>query len=129
MLFEQVFPDQDYVDRVVRMGKERGHEIRKASVFCTPSVVLEYLHLEEIKAFDTDLIEMETSSFYLMTELLERPGIALLVVSDNSATGAALVGRTQVEQQRYEYGRTVVLPDLILALTENPILQGESPAS
>ncbi|MBQ6407884.1 MAG: hypothetical protein IJJ64_07590 [Butyrivibrio sp.] len=27
---------------------------------------MEYAHLDEIKSFDTDLIEMETSSFYLM---------------------------------------------------------------
>ena len=27
---------------------------------------MEYAHLDEIKSFDTNLIEMETSSFYLM---------------------------------------------------------------
>ena len=69
--------------------KRKGYDIRKASVFCTPSIALEYMHLDEIKAFGTDLIEMETSSFYLMTDLFELPGIALLVVSDNSASGAA----------------------------------------
>ena len=59
---------------------------------------------------------METSSFYLMRDLFELPGIALLVISDNSASGVALVGRTEEEQRRYEYGRKVVLPDMILAL-------------
>ena len=72
--------------------------------------------MDEIKAFDTDLIEMETSSFYLMTEMFEVPGIALLVVSDNSASGVALVGRTQEQQQQYDFGRNVVLPDMILSL-------------
>lgn len=50
-------------------------------------------NLDEIKEFNTDLIEMETSLFYLMADLLEIPSIALLVVSDNSAADAALVGR------------------------------------
>ena len=59
------------------------------------SITHEYYHLDEIKEFNTDLIEMETSSFYLMADLLEIPSIALLVVSDNSAAGAALVGRTE----------------------------------
>ena len=72
--------------------------------------------MDEVKAFDTDLIEMETSYFYLMRDLFELPGIALLVISDNSASGVALVGRTEKEQLRYEYGRKVVLPDMILAL-------------
>ena len=59
---------------------------------------------------------METSSFSLMVDLLEKPGIALMVVSDNSATGVALVGRTEEEQRQYDYGRLTVLPDMILTL-------------
>ena len=116
MLFEKVVPDMRYVDRVIAIGKEKGFEIKKASVFCTPSIALEYAHLDEIKAFDTDLIEMETSSFILMTDLFELPGIALLVVSDNSASGAALVGRTEEQQEKYDRGRNVVLPEMILTL-------------
>lgn len=116
MLFEKVFPDMTYVDKVIDIGKSKGYDIYKASVFCTPSVALEYLHLEEIRSFDTDLIEMETSSFYLMTDLFEIPGIALLVVSDNSASAAALVGRTQEQQKQYDFGRNVILPDMILTL-------------
>ena len=116
MLFEKVVPDMQYVDEVINLGKKKGYNIRKASVFCTPSIALEYTHLDEIRAFHTDLIEMETSSFYLMTELFELPGIALLVVSDNSASGAALVGRTEEQQKQYDYGRNVVLPEMILSI-------------
>lgn len=116
MLFTKVFPDEQYVEHVVQVGKMKGYDIRRASVFCTPSIALEYTHLDEIKDFDTDLIEMETSSFYLMTDLFELPGIALLVVSDNSASGAALVGRTSEQQAQYDFGRNVILPDMILTL-------------
>ncbi len=51
-----------------------------------------------------------------MTDLFELPGIALLVVSDNSANGAALVGRSEEQQQQYDYGKRVVLPDMIITL-------------
>ena len=98
MLFQKIVPDMTYIDKVIGIGKAKGYDIRKASVFCTPSIALEYTHLDEIKSFGTDLIEMETSSFYLMTDLFELPGIALLVVSDNSASGAALVGRLDKHQ-------------------------------
>lgn len=57
---------------------------------------------------------METAALYLMADLLEIPAVALLVVSDNSATGTALVGKTEEEQKKYDYGRTVVLPAMIL---------------
>ena len=74
---------------------------------------MEYTHLKEIKTFDTDLIEMETSTFYAIAKLMEKPAIALLVVSDNSATGVPLVGRSEEIQKIYEYSRKVILIDLI----------------
>ena len=114
--FEKVYPDMAYIDKVISLGKEKGCEIKKASVFCTPSIALEYYHLDEIKEFGTDLIEMETSSFYLMADLLEIPSVALLVVSDNSATGVALVGRTEEQQRKYDEGRNVALPCMIMSL-------------
>jgi hypothetical protein len=40
------------------------------------------------------------------------------VVSDNAASGAALVGRNEEQQNQYDYGRTVVLPDMILTLSK-----------
>lgn len=112
--FEKVEPEMRFVEKVVDIAKKNGFELKKASVFCTPSVATEYYHLDEIKEFDTDLIEMETASLYLMGDLLEIPTVALLVVSDNSATGAALVGRTEEEEEKYDYGRNVVLPQMIL---------------
>lgn len=119
--FEKVIPPMEYIDHVISIGKENGWIIKKASVFCTASIALEYYHLDEIKAFDTDLIEMETCSFYLMADLLEIPSIALLVVSDNSATGAALVGRTEEEQKKYDAGKKKVLPHLILTVAREVI--------
>lgn len=116
--FERVEPDMEFVDRIVGIAEESGFELKKASVFCTPSIAAEYYHLEEIKEFDTDMIEMETAALYFMADLLEIPTVALLVVSDNSATGAALVGRTEEEQEKYDYGRNEVLPEMILRTAE-----------
>ena len=114
--FEKVEPSMPFVDQVIEKAQEIDYCIRKASVFCTPSIALEYLHLDQIRSFNTDLIEMETASFYLMADLMETPAIALLCVSDNSATGAALVGRTEAEQKKYDRGRNTVLPDMILKI-------------
>lgn len=111
--FEKIYPEEEYVEQIVELAKENGHTIRKASVFCTDSISMEYTHLEEIKSFDTDLIEMETSTFYAIAKIMDIPAIALLVVSDNSSTGVPLVGRNENIQRVYEHSRNVVLPDLI----------------
>lgn len=111
--FEKIYPDTEYVDSIIKLAEDNNYKIRKASVFCTDSIAMEYTHLEEIKSFNTDLIEMETSTFYEIAKLMEIPAIALLVVSDNSATGVPLVGRSEEIQKIYDYSRKVVLIDLI----------------
>lgn len=111
--FERVYPDRDYVAKVLRLAADNGYSIKEASVFCTDSIVMEYTHLDEIKSFDTDLIEMETATFYAIAKIMEVPAVALLVVSDNSATGVPLVGRDEKIQEVYEHSRRVILPDMI----------------
>ena len=116
--FEKIYPDPAAADEVLRLAERLGHTVKKASVFCTDSIAMEYTHLEEIRAFGTDLIEMETSAFTALARLMEVPAVALLVVSDNSATGIPLVGRTDEQQAQYEHARRTVLGDLIEALAE-----------
>ena len=114
--FERIYPEQEYIGSVLLHAKEQGYSIREASVFCTDSIAMAYSHLDEIRSFGTDLIEMETSVFYAIAKLMEIPAIALLVVSDNSATGVPLVGRSEEQQRVYERSRCVILPELIRKL-------------
>lgn len=111
--FERIYPDKEYVDKVLKLASANGYSIKEASVFCTDSIAMEYTHLDEIKSFDTDLIEMETSAFYAVGKIMEISAVALLVVSDNSSTGVPLAGRSDEIQERYEHSRCVILPDLI----------------
>ena len=111
--FEKVYPDREYVARIIELARESGYPIKEASVFCTDSISMEYTHLDEIRGFGTDLIEMETSAFYAVGKLMDIPAIALLVVSDNSATGVPLVGRSEEVQAIYDRSRCVILPDMI----------------
>ena len=105
-------PDRAYVDRVVDLGQRLGHEIKRGKVFCTDSIALEYSHLDEIKATGAELIEMETAIFYQLADLFEVPAVALLAVSDNSATGTPLLGR-QEPSMDYRRARGLAIPDLI----------------
>ena len=57
-------------------------------------------------------------AFYTMAELMEKPAVALLVVSDNSASGVPLVGRSEEDEQRYDRARRERLPHLIYKLAK-----------
>lgn len=117
--FEKIYPDMAYVAQIIELAHNYGYSIKAASVFCTDSISMEYTHLDEIKSFNTDLIEMETSTFYAIGRLMEVPSIALLVVSDNSSTGVPLVGRSEEVQKVYEQSRCEILPDLIYKIVKN----------
>ena len=112
--YEKVFPaNPEFVKRVIDSMKTLEVPVREATVFCTPSVALEYSHIEEILKFKTDLIEMETASFALLSAMIEKPSIALLVVSDNSLLGNPLLGRSEEEQADYDRGKLIYLPKVI----------------
>ena len=114
--FTEVAPsDMNFVEQVIALA---DFPIKKASVYCTDSISCEYYHLDFIKGFDTDLIEMETSSFYLLADLMEKPAAALLVVSDNSASGEPLLGRGEDQERKYNYGRKILVPRLLKQIAE-----------
>lgn len=107
-------PDIAFVDRVIASAADGGYTVRKAPVYCTDSLSFEYLHLPEIKATGAKLIEMETATFYALAGLMETPAAALLAVSDNSAAGVRLFGKSEEEQARYYHARERVIPELLL---------------
>ena len=116
--FNKIYPDTDFVNRVVARAGERGYDLKSAKVFSTESIALEYSHLAEIKATGAQLIEMETSTFYRMAEMMEIPSIALLIVSDNSATGDPLLGRGEDRDRRYGRARSTIIPEMIFEIAK-----------
>lgn len=109
-------PDAAFQERVKALAAQRGRELRAEKVFCTDSISMEYSHLDEIRATGARLIEMETAAFYRLADLMEVPAAALLVVSDNSASGVPLVGRNEEQDRRYHEARSVIIPDMIAAI-------------
>lgn len=116
--FEKVFPDANFVETVIKLADSNQYALKKAKVFCTDSIALEYSHLDEIKATGAELIEMETSTFYKLAELFDVPAIALLIVSDNSATGKPLLGRSEELNQKYNFARSHIIPDMIYKIAK-----------
>ena len=114
--YRRIYPDMGYTDSVIALAKGCGYDLMKADVFCTDSISLEYSHLDEIRSLGAELIEMETGTFYTLTSLFEVPSIALLAVSDNSATGVPLLGRGDKLAEKYNYTRSTAIPDMIFRI-------------
>ena len=114
--YERIYPNMQYTRHIAEMAEKAGYPLKSAKVFCTDSISLEYMHLDEIKATGAELIEMETGTFYTMAELFDVPSIALLAVSDNSATGVPLLGRGEKLAQKYINTRSNIIPDMIFRI-------------
>lgn len=114
--FGSIYPaSTDFIDAVIH---HTTIPVKKASVFCTDSVSCEYYHLDFIRSFDTDLIEMETGAFYRLGAMLEKPAMALLVVSDNSANAEPLFGKTDAQNKAYYVARKESIPELLKQISK-----------
>ena len=78
--------------------------------------VLEYSHMDEIIATKAKLIEMETAAFYSCLKIMNKSGMALLLVSDNSQKKKSLVEKTIDDQNRYNYIRSNIIKKSIKLL-------------
>lgn len=116
---KEVAPDNmAFVEEVLKEAGKQGIAMKKRKVFCTDSILCEYIHLPEIKATGAELIEMETAGFYEGMNAMEKKGIALLCVSDNSAADIALVMRDEESTKRYKTAREEYIPKLIDIICE-----------
>ena len=116
---ERIYPNMQYIRDVEEMAKGAGYSMKRAKVFCTDSISLEYMHLDEIKATGAELVEMETGTFYTLAELFDVPSIALLAVSDNSATGVPLLGRGEELARKYVNTRSNIIPDMVFRIARS----------
>ena len=116
---KEVVPENmAFVEEVLKRAGSHGIALKKRKVFCTDSIFCEYIHLPEIKETGAELIEMETAGFYECINAMEKKGIALLCVSDNSAADIALVMRDEESTKRYKTAREEYIPKLIDLICE-----------
>ena len=110
--------NMEYINKVIKKAEGQGINIVKRKVFCTDSLFCEYKFLDYIKNTGAELIEMETASFYKAINMMNKKGIALLCVSDNSAANISLVARDEESTFNYHNSREVNIPKLINMICE-----------
>ena len=117
-LFRRVPQGKESLDALARAAQAAGVEVKARPVYCVDAVSCEYHHMPQIRSFGCELIEMETAAFMRSMELSGKKYAVLLCVSDNSAAGAHLVGRSEEDRLRYWEARERHIPRLILELAK-----------
>ncbi|MDF2989320.1 MAG: hypothetical protein K0R50_4830 [Eubacterium sp.] len=78
---KRIYPDREVSTIIINTAKNINIEVKQKIVYCTDSILCEYMHLEDILSLGSELIEMETASFFRCMDIIEKPGFALLCVS------------------------------------------------
>jgi len=112
---KRINQDPSINQSLIEVGKRIGVQIKEKVIYSTDSIVCEYFHLPDILSLGCDAIEMETAAFLRCMELLHKKADVLLCVSDNSAAGISLVGRTDEDSEKFHRAREQYFAELILA--------------
>lgn len=111
-----VYPKEIVKEKTLNIARKIGIGLKEKVVYCTDSIFCEYFHLNDILQLGSEAIEMETAAFYRCMEIMNKDGIAILCVSDNSATQNVLVGRGEEDTKKFHRSRETLIPKLILSL-------------
>lgn len=109
-----VYPhNNEYIEKIIHTSIQNNVIIEKGKVFCTDSMILEYSHLDEIKSTGAQYVEMETSAFYSCLRMMDKEGIALLIVSDNMQSNKSLGEKTLNDNDKYNFIRGNTLKSIL----------------
>ena len=79
-----------FIEQILRIARQKGIKLSSRKVFCTDTIIGEYLQMNRILGTGAEVIEMETSAFYCATSLMKKIAAAFLVISDNHSIGESL---------------------------------------
>ena len=100
-MFEHVSSSHEQNEHIREIGRANGMNVLNVPVISMDSVMAEYLHLEEFRQMGAHALEMEVATFFACMNHINKKASAILVVSDNSATGEHLIGRTDADKLHY----------------------------
>ena len=100
-MFEHVSSSHEQNEHIREIGRANGMNVLNVPVISMDSVMAEYLHLEEFRQMGAHALEMEAATFFACMNHINKKASAILVVSDNSATGEHLIGRTDADKLHY----------------------------
>ena len=112
-MFEHAKSTPKLDKHIVDIATGQGINTLNVPVISMDSVTAEYIHLDEFRAMGAKALEMEVATFFACMNHIGKNASAILVVSDNSATGDHLVGRTDAEKVDYHAARAKVAKILL----------------
>lgn len=115
---EKSYPDARLYEvlkkNTAQLCAENGVRYHIGKTYSTDTIFAEYAHIDEIKSFGCNVIEMETAAAFRAARLAGFPLAALFSVSDNTFTDQTLFQRIPEEETAYRrFARNTLFPQII----------------
>ena len=120
---EKILPDAGLYsklgDAINNLSETDEINIHKGRVFSIDTIFAQFAHIDEIRGYGCNYIEMETAAFFRASAVTGINAAALLQVSDNTITNKSLYsGRTENDQAYRKNVREKFFPKVILKMCE-----------
>lgn len=100
-IFEKMYSTKKLNKQIVNVCCNKNIKALSVPVISIDSIISEYQHLDKFSAMGAKAIEMETATFLGCMKTIKKKASAILVISDNSATGEHLIGRAEEDKKHY----------------------------
>ena len=105
-LFEKTHSSPELNTVLRNICNDLNLTVKQAVPISVDSILCEYQHLDDFRSMGARLIEMECATFFKAIKMIEKQASAVLLVSDNSASGQHLVGQSQELLTKYHSVRS-----------------------
>lgn len=105
---KQINADKSFNEKIKESCKKQNIKVLDALTISVDSLAAEYSHLNEFKAMQAKVIDMETATFFASLKSINKKAAAILIISDNSANNEHLIGRPEDLSKVYHHSRDML---------------------
>ena len=116
---KKVYPNNEITTKLLSILKKSKEKIAYHYVpnFSVDTIFAQFYHIDLIKKYKVDTIEMETSALFKAAEITGIKATAILIVSDNTTVNKSLYsGRTKEDKEYKNNVKYNILPKIICEL-------------
>ncbi len=109
------YPNKESYEKILKVCKTFNCNVESCINYSVDTIFAQFSQIENIISLKAKTIEMEISTFYEVSSLLNLKAVALTIISDNIVNKKTLYsGRSKEDRERRYYVRSEILPNIII---------------
>ena len=116
---KKFYPTKDLNEKLIEYFNEINLDYSFVGNISIDTIVGQFFHIDEFRKMGAEVVEMETASVFCLAEMLDMEAVAILNISDSTASSKSLLaGRTKEELELHVKTENYTVPKLVLGFIE-----------